>query len=279
MKKIILTSVLAIACCYYSYGQGTAAYVTSHDTRSVNDLPQDFSALVKFDFKSNTTNNLSDGGTYNGVMTFRSYGTGADFTGGPAIQLAYTNSGNLWTRTSASASTWGTWIKILNSNTGVQLQASTPATVQTGNINISGTALFGANVGIGTTNLQGYMLAVNGSAIATSMIVKLHSNWPDYVFKKDYRLPSLQEVKTYIDQNHHLPEVPSEQQVAKDGLNLGEMNKILTKKVEELTLYLIEKDKQINEQQKVNQSVQQQLNDLVKQLKDLKSVKTTGSKQ
>jgi hypothetical protein len=55
-------------------------------------------------------------------------------------------------------------------------------------------------------------------------------------------------VKTYIDQNHHLPEIPSEQEVAKNGINLGEMNKLLLKKVEELTLYLIEKDKKEKEQ-------------------------------
>jgi hypothetical protein len=105
------------------------------------------------------------------------------------------------------------------------------------------------NVGIGTNNTQGYLLAVAGSAIATSMTIKTVPNWPDYVFKKDYQLPSLQEVKTYIDQNQHLPDMPSEQEITKDGLNVGEMNKLLTKKVEELTLYLIEKDKQLKEEQ------------------------------
>jgi hypothetical protein len=104
------------------------------------------------------------------------------------------------------------------------------------------------NVGINTTNIYGYQLAINGTAIATSMTVKAYANWPDYVLKKNYPLPSLIEVKTYIDQNHHLPEIPSEKEIAKDGLNLGEMNKLLIKKVEELTLYLIEIDKQIKEQ-------------------------------
>lgn len=54
-----------------------------------------------------------------------------------------------------------------------------------------------------------------------------------------------------IDQNHHLPEMPSEQEITKDGLNLGEMNKILTKKVEELTLYLIEEDKKEKEKMRI----------------------------
>lgn len=73
---------------------------------------------------------------------------------------------------------------------------------------------------------------------------------PDYVFKKDYKLPRLNDVKQYIDRNHHLPEIPSAREMEKDGMNLGEMNKLLLKKVEELTLYMIEKDKQISELQK-----------------------------
>lgn len=100
------------------------------------------------------------------------------------------------------------------------------------------------NVGIGTTDTKGYKLAVNGNVIATSMIVKLYANWPDYVFKKSYKLPSLLEVKSYIDKNQHLPEMPSETDVKQNGINLGEMNKILTKKIEEPTLYLIDQQNQ-----------------------------------
>jgi len=129
------------------------------------------------------------------------------------------------------------------------------------------------NVSIGTTDGHGYKFAVNGSAIATSMTVKLYANWPDYVFKPTYQLPSLTDVKTYIDKNHHLPDVPVASEVEKNGLNLGEMNKILLQKVEELTLYLIEKDKQLNEQQKTISSVKQQLDSLTEQLKALKPLK------
>lgn len=105
------------------------------------------------------------------------------------------------------------------------------------------------NVGIGTSDTKGYKLAVNGSAIATAVFVKLYSTWPDYVFKPTYQLPSLTEVKAYIDQNQHLPEIPSEQEIATNGQNLGEMNKLLIKKVEELTLYLIEKDRKDKQQE------------------------------
>jgi len=99
---------------------------------------------------------------------------------------------------------------------------------------------FAGNVGIGLANPQN-KLDVNGTIHSKSVLVDLNG-WSDYVFKKDYPLLSLGEVKAYIDQNHHLPEMPSEQEMIKNGLNVSEMNKLLTKKVEELTLYLIEKD-------------------------------------
>jgi hypothetical protein len=152
---------------------------------------------------------------------------------------------------------------------------------------------FAGNVGIGTVDnvnwqlaTSTYKLAVNGSAVATSMTVKLNANWPDYVFKKDYQLASLEEVKTYIDQNHHLPEMPSEEQVAKDGLNLGEMNKLLVKKVEELTLYLIEKDKQVKEdeikldsQVQYNQQQEARIIKLEKELELVLKMKTVTKNQ
>jgi hypothetical protein len=82
------------------------------------------------------------------------------------------------------------------------------------------------------------------------MTVKLYSAWPDYVFKTQYKLPALNEVKAYIDRNHHLPEMPSEQEVKDNGINLGEMNKLLTKKVEELTLYAIGQKEEIEQLKK-----------------------------
>jgi hypothetical protein len=104
------------------------------------------------------------------------------------------------------------------------------------------------NVAIGTTDPHGYKLAVNGDAIATSMTVKLYASWPDYVFKPTYKLPSLTEVKTYIDQNQHLPDMPSAQEVERNGLNLGDMVKLQAKKIEELTLYLIDQQQRVKAQ-------------------------------
>jgi len=129
----------------------------------------------------------------------------------------------------------------------------------------------GGNVGIGTTTPD-QLLSVAGNIHAEEVLVNL-TGFEDRVFKKTYHLPTLTEVKAYIDQNHHLPGVPSEGEVMKNGLKLGDMDRTLTKKVEELTLYLIEKDKQLNEQQTINReqanrldSQQQEINQLKQQI-------------
>lgn len=103
----------------------------------------------------------------------------------------------------------------------------------------------GGNVGIGTTDTKGYKLAIAGKVIAEEIKVKLQSAWPDYVFSKKYELSPLADVEKYVKENNHLPEIPSAHEVQSEGVNLGEMNSKLLKKVEELTLYLIEQNKKI----------------------------------
>lgn len=120
------------------------------------------------------------------------------------------------------------------------------------------------NIGIGTSNTQGYKLAVNGDVIATSIKVKPYANWPDYVFDGSYQMLSLSEVKAYIDKHKHLPEIPSAKQVAKNGIDLGEMNMLLVKKVEELTRYLIAQDELLQEQKRAAQS-QNEINKIQKE--------------
>jgi ribosomal protein L30E len=124
----------------------------------------------------------------------------------------------------------------------------------------------GGNVGIGTVNPD-TKLAVLGTIHASAIKVDLSVPQPDYVFDKDYDLASLKDVKTYIDQHHHLPEIPSAAEAARNGINLGEMNTKLLKKVEELTLYLIEKEKKDTEQQQLLSAQQEQLNQLKQQIK------------
>jgi trimeric autotransporter adhesin len=90
-----------------------------------------------------------------------------------------------------------------------------------------------------------YKLYVEKGILAEKVKVSTTANWPDYVFEKNYSLMPLKEVENYITANNHLPEVPSAEVIAKDGLDLGKMDATLLKKVEELTLYLIEQNKKI----------------------------------
>lgn len=103
------------------------------------------------------------------------------------------------------------------------------------------------NVSIGTDNSKGYKFAVKGKMIAEEVVVKLHGNWPDFVFKKEYGLMSLEDVECFIKENSHLPNMPSASEVEGAGIPLGEMNAKLLQKVEELTLYVIELKKEIDE--------------------------------
>lgn len=106
------------------------------------------------------------------------------------------------------------------------------------------------NLALGTTDPKGFKLAVAGKAVAEEIVVQLQGNWPDYVFEERYKLVSLPELEQFIRTNKHLPDVPSQQQVMENGVSLGQMNAILLKKIEELTLYVIELQKQNEEQQK-----------------------------
>lgn len=101
------------------------------------------------------------------------------------------------------------------------------------------------HVGIGTAPRSLQMLAVAGEIIATRVRVEEQPNWPDYVFNEDYRLPSLEEVQEHIEAYGHLINIPSAADVAANGMDLGEMNRLLLEKVEELTLYLLQQDQEL----------------------------------
>lgn len=100
------------------------------------------------------------------------------------------------------------------------------------------------DLGLGTKNTRGFKLAVNGKIRAQEIRVEM-ADWPDYVFEKEYELTPLSELKEFIQLNRHLPGVPKAGDVQQNGVELGEMNKILLKKIEELTLHLISKDEEL----------------------------------
>lgn len=100
----------------------------------------------------------------------------------------------------------------------------------------------------GGVDVTNYSLFVKGGILAEEVRVSLKDTWADYVFKKDYKLPTLKDVENHIAQKGHLINVPSAEEVKNNGIELGEMAKIQQEKIEELTLYIIEQNK-INEKQ------------------------------
>ena len=108
------------------------------------------------------------------------------------------------------------------------------------------------NVSVGTADSKGYRFAVNGDAIFTKVKVKAYP-WADYVFQKNYLLRPLSEVEQFIQQYQHLPDMPSAAEVEMDGLDLAGNQALLLKKVEELTLYVIELQKEVDALKKEKQ--------------------------
>ena len=122
------------------------------------------------------------------------------------------------------------------------------------------------NVGIGTPSPT-EKLSVNGKIRAHEIKVET-ANWPDYVFAKEYKLPSLKDTEQHIKENGHLQGIPSAEEVKANGIDLGAMNAKLLQKIEELTLYLIEMKKE-NEQERSKQQER-----IEKQQEDIKFLKS-----
>ena len=125
------------------------------------------------------------------------------------------------------------------------------------------------NVGIATLNPT-EKLSVNGTVLAKKVRVSQNAaDWPDYVFDSSYQLPSLDSVAQFIQENKHLPEIPSASVIEKEGQDLGEMQKLLLKKMEKMTLYMINQDKKIKELKAENEAIQLQNETIKQELKNL----------
>jgi hypothetical protein len=120
-------------------------------------------------------------------------------------------------------------------------------------LEVAGNAIVNGRLSVGGAGNNGYFapstdyqLCVNGKIVATEVLVKNRVDWPDYVFKKDYKLKSINEVNNFIKMHGHLPEAPTAKEVEANGINTGEMLNLHMQKIEELTLYIIDLQKQID---------------------------------
>lgn len=127
--------------------------MTSADTRGTNPDPQTYESALQADFKQNTTDGLSDGGTYHGVISFRPYGSTTDFSGGQMHQMGFTDNGNLWMRKSTGISSWGSWQKLLTSTDIGTISGTQNYISKFTSSNALGNSLLfdnGTSIGIGT---------------------------------------------------------------------------------------------------------------------------------
>lgn len=146
-------------------------------------------------------------------------------------------------------------------------KGSEPLLIGTGSTERLRITKFG-DVGIGTTNTFGYKLAVNGTIASTEIKVENTSNWPDFVFESDYKLPTLSEVEKHIKINGHLKDIPTTEEVEVNGILLGDMNAKLLKKIEELTLYSIDQEKRIESLEVRNEKLTHLIEKLLKKIED-----------
>lgn len=102
-------------------------------------------------------------------------------------------------------------------------------------------------------------LTVSGKVVCQDFYVTALSDWPDYVFANNYKLPALADVKKYYSTNKHLPGVPSASEIEENGLNLKEMSSIQMKKIEELTIYMVEMKEEIERLKKENEDLRSKI--------------------
>ena len=133
----------------------------------------------------------------------------------------------------------------------------------------TGQVLLGKPTPTGYTFKGTRTLNVLGGIIADSMRVALSSTWADYVFADDYKLKSLEDLSKYIKSNRHLPDVPSSDEVARNGIELGSMNAKLLEKIEELSLYILQQQNEITQEQKQNEAQNKSIEILQKQVDEL----------
>jgi hypothetical protein len=135
-------------------------------------------------------------------------------------------------------------------------------------VNSNGTV----SIGLVSVTPVGYNLYVDNGILTEKVKVAISGSaqWADYVFHQEYKLPSLQEVEKYIQQNKHLPNIPSAEEMVKEGNDLGATDAKLLAKIEELTLYLIEQQKQITEMRNENEKMAKHIEETRKENSELR---------
>ncbi|MFC4750221.1 hypothetical protein [Flavobacterium branchiicola] len=230
MKKTIIIISLVTFFVNHNLSAQAASSLTISDTRNINDLPNSITNSIKADFKQRELIGVPGSGIYCTNLTFSPW---SDNTGGKNHQLNLNDGGLFYRNAYRNDPKWGNWRQILMTNEN-------------------------GSIGLGTTATGSHKLAVEGSIGAREIKVQL-TTWSDFVFKRNYNLPTLEQVEKHITEKGHLENIPNEEEVLKNGINLGEMNVKLLQKIEELTLYLIAQNKRLDKIEKENEELKKEM--------------------
>lgn len=235
-------------------------------TTNINDTSVDLNWNVSTDNTAVTGYHIYNNGGSTPISSTTGLGTSAtlnNLLSGTTYQLsiaAYDAAGNTSTPSSPA-------ISVITTTGG--------GGTTSGNWNQNGTNInyTSGNVSVGTTTVpSGYKMAIDGKLITEEVKVQLSGEWADYVFLKDYQLPTLQEVEKHIQEKGHLINIPSAKEVETNGIELGEMNRLLLEKIEELTLYILEQKEELKIEKELDLKQEKQLKELKAHLQKIEKL-------
>ena len=171
------------------------------------------------------------------------------------IRVELSNGGTYWSNYTISATDRTDFPAYYTGWSFAEGEMPSESTTEIREVDHQSNVTIGGKLSIGTETLPpaDYKLAVAGKIIAEELNIKLKSSWPDYVFEEGYKIGTLEGLDSYIKANKHLPDMPTAKDIESKGLALGEIVRLQQQKIEELTLHLIEKDKELNkERERIN---------------------------
>lgn len=196
--------------------------------------------------------------TGNYALTAKAYDNAGGITTSSTINITVVpppSAGAVWSLTGNAATP--SMSKMLGTTESEPLIFTTN-NIERARINESGQLIIGATT-VPTTELTNVKLAVNGDMVVRRLKVTNPGTWADFVFSRDYKLPSLRQLEEYIKKHQHLPGVPSAEKIQQNGLDIAAGQTILMQKIEELTLYVLEQNKRLERQEKEIKSLKKQL--------------------
>jgi predicted DNA-binding protein (UPF0251 family) len=242
-RQSVVTGTDAYAFGYYSGGSGNNAFSIGNYSTANSNNSYSFGDYVS----TSNTNSMTIGRGINSSTKLDNNTTNSLMVG------FNSDTATLFVGPSTGVGTFG------------KVGIATSSPIRT--LDVNGMSHFADTMSIGTTKTNGSLLAVAGKISAEEVEVSLSTTWPDFVFSSSYELNTLAQVEEHINKYSHLPNVPSAEEVAEKGINIAEMDAILLQKIEELTLYTIAQQKQIDEQKKLIEEQSRLVEALIKEKK------------